>query len=436
MANRFWVGGSGTWDTTSTANWSASSGGASGASAPTSSDVAFLNAASGAVTVTLGEDVPALSMDMTGFTGTLAFGSSVIRLSGNASTIFTGTTGCTVTGTPVIECIYVGSTGTRTLNCQAVTEANTISFAIKSGTDAFTFSGNVRNIDYTGFAGTYNVGSTTRRVYGNFKLPAGVSVATGAGLLVFAGTGGSNTIETNGIVIDGDVSFSGVGGSWSLVDDFSAGSSKTFYLANGTFSANNKNVSIGNFALQSGTKTLTLGSGTWTVAGTSWNANSNVTGLTVSASTGTISMTSGSAKTFSGGGKTWPTLNQGGAGALTIAQSNTFGNITNTIQPATITLTAGTTQTVSTFGVSGTSGNLITINSSSSGTRATLSSDFSTISVSYCSIKDISATGSAFWRAYTSDGNVDNGNNSGWDFNSTSWRYVYPRRKNKVIFPF
>jgi hypothetical protein len=35
MADRYWVGGTGTWDGTSTANWAASSGGGSGASVPT-----------------------------------------------------------------------------------------------------------------------------------------------------------------------------------------------------------------------------------------------------------------------------------------------------------------------------------------------------------------------------------------------------------------
>jgi hypothetical protein len=44
MADRYWVGGSGNWDATSTANWSDSSGGASGASAPTSVDNVIFDA--------------------------------------------------------------------------------------------------------------------------------------------------------------------------------------------------------------------------------------------------------------------------------------------------------------------------------------------------------------------------------------------------------
>jgi hypothetical protein len=45
MADRYWVGGSGFWNTSSTTNWSATSGGPGGASAPTSVDNVFFNAA-------------------------------------------------------------------------------------------------------------------------------------------------------------------------------------------------------------------------------------------------------------------------------------------------------------------------------------------------------------------------------------------------------
>jgi len=41
MADRYWIGGSGTWNTSTTTRWSATSGGAGGASAPTSADDVF-----------------------------------------------------------------------------------------------------------------------------------------------------------------------------------------------------------------------------------------------------------------------------------------------------------------------------------------------------------------------------------------------------------
>lgn len=128
-------------------------------------------------------------------------------------------------------------------------------------------------------------------------------------------------------------------------------------------------------------------------------------------------------------------MNQGGSGALTITGANTFSNITNTVQPATITFPASTTTTVSAFGVSGTSGNQITLNSSSAGTQATLSDASGQNSVSFCTIQDINATGGAIWSSFTSNGNVDDGNNAGWDFDASLFRYIYTRRKNKRILP-
>jgi hypothetical protein len=63
MATYYWVGGSGTWDATSTTNWASSSGGAGGAGVPTSLDDVIFDAASniatGAFTVTIGGTVSA-----------------------------------------------------------------------------------------------------------------------------------------------------------------------------------------------------------------------------------------------------------------------------------------------------------------------------------------------------------------------------------------
>ena len=69
MANRYWVGGSGTWNTSSTANWSATSGGASGASAPTLSDNVFFDAnsfTSASKTVTIAATVSVANISFEG----------------------------------------------------------------------------------------------------------------------------------------------------------------------------------------------------------------------------------------------------------------------------------------------------------------------------------------------------------------------------------
>lgn len=52
MAARYWIGGTGTWSSTNTANWSATSGGAGGASVPTSADTPTFDANSGSGVVT------------------------------------------------------------------------------------------------------------------------------------------------------------------------------------------------------------------------------------------------------------------------------------------------------------------------------------------------------------------------------------------------
>jgi hypothetical protein len=256
---------------------------------------------------------------------------------------------------------------------------------------------------------TINHGVSQDR-YGSYTLGSGVTVS-GASQQTFAGRG-TMVFTTAGKALAFTTGVNAVTGTLRLGDALT--SSLDISPVSGTFDANNNNVTIRSLsATVSGNKTITLGSGLWTVT-SFWNSQG--TGATVSPSTATINMTSASAKTFNGGGYSWPTLNQGGAGILTINGNNTFANIANTVQPATVRITSGTTQTVSAFSLSGTSGNLITLETSVAGTRATLSDASGTVSVSNVSIKDINATGGATWNALLTDGNVDAGNNLGWNF--------------------
>jgi len=268
-------------------------------------------------------------------------------------------------------------------------------------------------------------------VYGNWINGTGTLTSTGAREILFAGRGSQTITSANtSAPFRNRVTINSPGGSVTLADnaEFSQASTYSLAITQGTFNSSGYSVNISSATgivtlTGTGTRTIAFGSGSvWTIAGsgTPWDATT-VTNLTVTG-TGTIDFTSASAKTFAGGGASYSgiTLNQGGAGALTITGSNTFGNITNTVQPATITFTAGTTQTVSNFGVSGTAGNLVTINSSTAGTRANLSKASGTVSVSYCSIQDSNATGGATWNAYTSNGNVNVSNNLGWIFTAPS----------------
>ena len=104
-------------------------------------------------------------------------------------------------------------------------------------------------------------------------------------------------------------------------------------------------------------------------------------------------------KTFAGQGGSYPMIVQAGSGDLIITGSNTFANFSATTYPSTITFQAGSTQTFSNFSVSGTAGNLVTLNSTSSGTQFNLSKSSGSVTRTYLSLQDSNATGGATWTA-------------------------------------
>ena len=219
-----------------------------------------------------------------------------------------------------------------------------------------------------------------------------------------------------------DITIEAPGGGVQLVtNNLTLGSASTTTLTQGTLDLNGRTFTAGLFTTSTGTKNVTFNAGTLAISSSGATAFNNTvpTGFTTTAGTGTgtLSMTSASAKTFVGGGSTYNcTLNQGGVGTLTITGSNTFTNIANTVQPSQLTFTAGTTTTVTSFSLAGTAGNLTTLRSSTAGTKYTLSDASGTISVSYLDIQDSTATGGATWQALAVNGNVNSGNNNGWDF--------------------
>jgi hypothetical protein len=83
----------------------------------------------------------------------------------------------------------------------------------------------------------------------------------------------------------------------------------------------------------------------------------------------------------------------------------------------TLQLAAGTTSVVGSFTTTNTSPKYL--QSTTPGTQAILSDASGTNTVSMLTIQDINATGGATWNASSST-NVNNGNNSGWEFLSVS----------------
>jgi len=339
MADRYWILGTGTWDSTSTTNWSTSSGGAGGASVPTAADNVFFDVNS--------------NVGITAFTVTMA----------NTPRVCNDFTASGLDGTMTLAGASIGLTVSGSLTFQAIRV----------------------NPTYSSFT-TFNATTTGK------------------------------TITTNGVTLP-NPSFNGVGGVWALGSALTTNSAIS--IVNGTLDLNGNSCTTPNrIIISAGTKNLTFNGGTLFVGASNATAfrNDAPTNFTTTAGTGTgtISMTGATAKTFVGAGSTFNcTLNQGGAGALTITGSNTFSNITNTVQPASILFTAGTTSTFSNFSLSGTSGNLLTIGSVTAASH-TLSKASGTVSSDFLSISQSTAIGGAGW--YAGANSTNGGNNSGWIF--------------------
>jgi hypothetical protein len=354
-------------------------------------------------------------------TRSISFGTSNITLTGNDAVIWnTATvTNFSYTGTPTVNATYSGSTGTRTITITpSTTEAQAVSFNVSAGSDSVAGFAVAKNLNFTGFTGT--LANSNRTIYGNLTISSGMTLTAGGFTATFSATSGTQQITTNGKSLDFPLTFNGVGGTFQLQDALTIGSTRTLTLTNGTFNANNYNVTTGLFSSSnSNTRTLTMGSGTWTIqgSGNAWDLTTS-TNLTLNEDTSTISMTSSSAKTFTGNGNTYYNFNQGGTGTLTIVGDNTFNNITDSAEPSTIQFTAGSTQTVNNFTVSGSPGNLITLESTLPGSIWYLTKTSGTVTVTYCDITDSDANGGATFNCING---VNGGNNTGWNFLSSSF---------------
>lgn len=355
-------------------------------------------------------------------TRTLAFGSTgSITVTGTGTVWNTSTvTGLTITGTPTVNISNPSATAT-TVSPGALSEASSIDFNFTTGTYTLTMTGSSRwgNLDFTGFSGS--VVNATQTIYGNLTLSPTATYSAGVNTWTFASTSGVKTITANGELVDFSLTFNGIGGGWQLQDALTMGTTRVLTQTNGTLDLNGKTLTVGAYFTAIGTKNLTFNGGTLVcpTGGTTFN-NVQPTGFTTTAGTGIgyISMPGSTAKAFAGNGSVFNcTLQQSGTGDLTITGSNTFDDIQNTVNPATIIFTAGTTTTFLTgFSLIGTPGNLTTVKSSVTSSKATISKPNGIVASDYLSITDSTATGGAAWYAGTNS--VDNGNNTGWVFAS------------------
>ena len=163
MADRYWVGGTATWDGTAGTKWSTTSGGAGGASVPTSSDDVYFdqnsNVGTGAFTVTISSSrvcrnitVQNLDGNMTlagsgslSVYGNLTFPSTRLTVSNTGTFTIRGQSSVVNTGGVLIRTVSLGS---RTLPAGAeVTESVTLAGSLNVSTTLYIAC----NLDTQGF---------------------------------------------------------------------------------------------------------------------------------------------------------------------------------------------------------------------------------------------------------------------------------------------
>jgi hypothetical protein len=343
----------------------------------------------------------------------IAFGTTGgIYISGTGVMSIGNSTFSTYTGSRNVYLTNSSATSRSPSMPAGTTDDKILNLYVQAGTGTVTISGSVGNLDFTGFSGLWAVANGS--VYYGDIILSNTMGGTGGSQLTL---GGTTSTVFNGA--DAPLTFAEVRisktapasvtltGNLNIIVAFGA----RLNQVSGGLNSGIYNVTTGTFAA---VDTLNMGSGAWTITGASFSVSTPSSAF--NAGTSTISLTSATAKTFTGGSLPYYNINQGGAGALTIDGTNSFNNITNTVQPATVTFTASTTQTFANFSLSGTAGNLVTANSSTLGTQAALvKSGGGRVSANYLSIRDLAATPSTLtW--YAGANSTNTSNNTGWIF--------------------
>lgn len=270
MANRYWVGGAGTWNTSSTANWSTSSGGPSGASVPTAADSVFFDQA-GTYAVTCTGALTCLDFTVSAGTVTIANGTAPSFAISGSLFLASGT--------------IWSATGTITMN--ATTTGNTIT------TNGVTLSG---TLTLSGAGGGWALGSNLSVAGGRiFQINQGAFDT--ANFAVSCGAFLSNGSSTRSVTLGSSTVTTGIGTSGAVVNfeatglTFNAGTSLlTSNIATATFA-------LGGLAWYDVSFTRTTASSSLTILGANTFRNLSFSGVTTA---GVCTVTFDSNQTITG----------------------------------------------------------------------------------------------------------------------------------------
>ena len=209
MANRYWVGGTATWDNTAGTKWATISGGAGGSTAPTAADDVFF------------DNKPAQTWTATTVTALGAFRTPVTGNGLYYECTTAGTTGAaeptwpTTVGNTVVD-------GTVTWTCRAST--------VTTAATAICLS-----VTFNTFSGTLNA-ATNWTVLGSLTFSSTMTI-TGTGNIIKTGNGGTWT--SNGKTYTGGITFtpssfsfsSNFADNWTIVGSLTRTGANTYTIS-------------------------------------------------------------------------------------------------------------------------------------------------------------------------------------------------------------
>jgi len=181
--------------------------------------------------------------------------------------------------------------------------ANDPVFFDQAATYTVTLTGALTCFGMTVSAGTVTFSSTgTIANSGSMSLVAG-TVWSATGTVTFNSTSTGRTVTTNGVTINGFITFDGVGGAWSLGSTLTTGVTLITTLTNGSLNLNGFDLSTGSFS-SSNTNTRSIAFGTNNIVINQTTASAIVlniataTGFTWTGTTGGFTSTAAVVKTF------------------------------------------------------------------------------------------------------------------------------------------
>lgn len=362
MAIYYWVGGTGTWSGTGNTQFAVTSGGVATLLNPNSADTVNFDANSGtAATVTV--------------TSTAVSRGTVINKTDITLSLSGSPTLCTSVGTLNLTAGTLDLVS-HTLSTGLFNASNTNARSIAFGTGNITLTGNnttiwnVLNATNFSYTGTPTVNATYSGSTGSRQIGHGTTSGAEASSLNFNISDGTDSVITTANSRFKNLNFTGFSGTLT----------------------NTARFIFGNLTISSG-MTLTAGATITHFVGTS--GTQQIT---------TNSKTLDFPLTFNGVGGTFAFQD-----ALTQGSTRAFSVVNGTVQ-----LKNNATSTVGVFATSTTTQKFL--QSTTSGSQATLSQASGTVNATYLTIQDINATGGATWNARTDIGSKDITNNTGWNF--------------------